>query len=817
MQFSAVVAKRIDDLKGQLGDVPQLFGPIKVEIALANKLLEDLDQTAIEESQIGEEASALIRSFSQQLNELDTLIKHVRITGDESLPSYIRRATSSVRSEDKIRRIIENLRSHAENLRFLFTHFKAEQSSQRTPRYAHIGAVPIAVSYFVGRNDIIDDIQRHLAAHITKQPKVVIQGLGGQGKTQLALEVARQLYESKQSHSVLWIDATSETSALKSLESICASIQKNGPLPKEADLRVQMAKDTIAMWTEPYLLILDNYDNPRQFPNLFSHLPQNAKAQILITTRNIQVKRSSTLFISLLGLSETEATQLLLNRTESKETEENKRDAIAIAAKLEYLPLAIDQAGAFCFRQRLCLGQFLSKYDEKKDAMFQYTPDGWEYQKSVSSETQSSAVSVFTTYELTLEQFSPNQEHQRHTRDFLTTCAFLDFRNISDLVLRNKIREEAIAVHGDCAWQALFCNANDSWDLGSFENFVLDLAELSVINTIRQPNGILTISMHPLIAEWLRSTCDGGIHEQPLTLLRTVHLITATLYQKGAAETENQLGTTTDFTERQDLLSHVMACDNNLKEQRITSLVLGRENLEFDGLLFARLLALMQKFDKARELCDNVLESQQSRGTKLNDAYAYATSMLKAEILQYQGDYTKSSEILSELLVSLEDDDIRQIEVYYECVRINMELYLDTSSPLAHLLNRCWFNTNSNDFLLEMFNSGRRSLVRRALHLLCVAGNADIAYSICEDIFQSEQWKIEPEIVTKHTYGVILGDMSDLQRAISVLRECVRVFEEEWGSNHSCTQSWGTKPTCLNPKTKRDILLCVSLCFWGTS
>lgn len=203
------------------------------------------------------------------------------------------------------------------NIRDIATRFPSKPRPQCSPRYAYIGSVPIAVSLFVGRKKCLSKIEHHTDTHTGSQVRVVIQGLGGQGKTQIALEVTRRLYDC---HSVLWVDASSESSILKSFEIICDTIQNDGAVPQNPSRKVQLVKDMMRGWTASWILVVDNYDDPRRFPTLLDHLPRGSSAKILITTRSAEVQRYATLYIPVSGLEGDSAVRLLLERSCSEDT-----------------------------------------------------------------------------------------------------------------------------------------------------------------------------------------------------------------------------------------------------------------------------------------------------------------------------------------------------------------------------------------------------------------------------------------------------------------------------------------------------------------
>jgi len=118
---------------------------------------------------------------------------------------------------------------------------------------------------FIGREDILTRIQAGFDSGV--EPRVVvIRAMGGQGKTQVALEYC---YRAKENpfQAIFWADATSENTIKKSFETTAERIKIPGQVLDE-ETSVQYLIDTLAEWPEPWLMVFDNYDDPISFNNL---------------------------------------------------------------------------------------------------------------------------------------------------------------------------------------------------------------------------------------------------------------------------------------------------------------------------------------------------------------------------------------------------------------------------------------------------------------------------------------------------------------------------------------------------------------------
>ncbi|KAK5072316.1 hypothetical protein LTR70_010521 [Exophiala xenobiotica] len=116
------------------------------------------------------------------------------------------------------------------------------------------------------------------------QRRVVLGGLGGMGKTQLAIAYARQHHARYTS--VLWLNATSELTLMVSFRSIAETLLAVSPAKKLDD---EEALRNVLGWLSDvrntqWLLVYDNYDEPEQFA-ITDYMPNTCSGTIIITTR----------------------------------------------------------------------------------------------------------------------------------------------------------------------------------------------------------------------------------------------------------------------------------------------------------------------------------------------------------------------------------------------------------------------------------------------------------------------------------------------------------------------------------------------------
>lgn len=91
-------------------------------------------------------------------------------------------------------------------------------------------------------------------------------------------------------------------------------------------------------------------------------------------------------------------------------------DAIAIAKALGFLPLALDQAGAYISEAQLQLSDYLPRFENEFKRIAGKRPPGvaWQYGERT----------VLTTWEMSFKQLTPAAQ------ELLLLCAFLDNEDI---------------------------------------------------------------------------------------------------------------------------------------------------------------------------------------------------------------------------------------------------------------------------------------------------------------------------------------------------------------------------------------------------
>jgi tetratricopeptide (TPR) repeat protein len=200
-------------------------------------------------------------------------------------------------------------------------------------------------------------------------------------------------------------------------------------------------------------------------------------------------------------MTEDEALELLLRQTKTEKNDSNIQAGQAIVRRLGYLPLAIDQAGAYISARKLPLDCFLQQFHERRAAVLQHTPSLWEYRRRLADGTDETPLSVFTTWELSFRHLPRNDTDRGHLRRFLAVAAHFDINGVYEAIFAAYCGSEAELRP---KWMELFTSDGGEWDHEKFETAVAELSNLSLLHIVGATGAASFFSLHPLVADWVR-------------------------------------------------------------------------------------------------------------------------------------------------------------------------------------------------------------------------------------------------------------------------------------------------------------------------
>ncbi|KAK4174671.1 kinase subdomain-containing protein [Triangularia setosa] len=214
---------------------------------------------------------------------------------------------------------------------------------------------------FVGRERTLSTIMDKLFIQGTK--KVALFGLGGVGKTQVALELAFRTKENKADCSVFWVPALSEATFEQAYTDIARKLEIRCGDNQDVKQSVQqyLSSEAAGRW----LLVVDNADDRdvlfESFTGITEYLPESKKGLTLFTTRSreMAVNLAECNIVELQEMDGKGAASLF--RASVIQNERIEDTALTeLLNELTNLPLAIVQAAAYLNKNQASVPRYLS-------------------------------------------------------------------------------------------------------------------------------------------------------------------------------------------------------------------------------------------------------------------------------------------------------------------------------------------------------------------------------------------------------------------------------------------------------------------------
>jgi tetratricopeptide (TPR) repeat protein/nucleoside phosphorylase len=227
---------------------------------------------------------------------------------------------------------------------------------------------------FVGREDSVTKLLQTVPPNANKFDcqRNVIEGLGGIGKTQIALEVSYRLSDAFSECSIFWIPAVTVAMFESALRDIGKLLNLPGIEEDGADCKT-LVKAALERSIQDWVLIIDNADDIDlcfdriDGLGLGGWLPFSRNGSILFTTRNhrvsIRLDVSTEYIVAVKEMNNKEATNLLKARLKEAQLRDGESTDILLDC-LAHLPLAIKQASAYMTETGISTSTYLQYYRE---------------------------------------------------------------------------------------------------------------------------------------------------------------------------------------------------------------------------------------------------------------------------------------------------------------------------------------------------------------------------------------------------------------------------------------------------------------------
>ncbi|KAG9076805.1 hypothetical protein FRC06_009314 [Ceratobasidium sp. 370] len=255
----------------------------------------------------------------------------------------------------------------------------------------HAKLCPPPTPVFTGQEDKVAQAVACISRGDMERCVFVIHGMGGAGKTQIALKAIERTHAMWAD--IIYVDATSRETATSALEEFAAAKGIG-----------DTHQDTIA-WLgsrrERWLMVLDNADDPST--GVSSFMPRGDRGSILITTRLADMAllaRGPKSACSVSSMEPVEAFELLIKtarKTPESMTDDEREEAIKLVEEFGHLALAIVHAGAYIWHSSCTIRKYREMFTKQR----RVTLDRYSETRVKVDDYQRS---VYTTWRMSYER-----------------------------------------------------------------------------------------------------------------------------------------------------------------------------------------------------------------------------------------------------------------------------------------------------------------------------------------------------------------------------------------------------------------------------
>ncbi|MES2142328.1 MAG: NB-ARC domain-containing protein [Pseudomonadota bacterium] len=246
-----------------------------------------------------------------------------------------------------------------------------------------------------------------LGQPLQEEAQAAVSGLGGIGKTQLALQYAKQ-HAANYDYNVLWIDSEKKIDIINSFKKLAIklSIDLNDAYSseKESGQLIEEVYDYFARAKS--LFIFDNVENAKEIKDILPKASSGNKPTVLITSRYSNWKNIATP-LHLGVFTEIEARVFIKTELSIMGNAENAQ-ITELANLLQSLPLALQQALAYINSEKILdsnfsIQNYIERFKQKQRSQELLDFDLSQHSNDPYSKT------ILTTWEITLEKIKQDK------------------------------------------------------------------------------------------------------------------------------------------------------------------------------------------------------------------------------------------------------------------------------------------------------------------------------------------------------------------------------------------------------------------------
>ena len=366
-----------------------------------------------------------------------------------------------------------------------------EDGNLNTISTTSIFHVPSRNPCFCGRSSELEAIAGHLKIAGKGCVHSAICGLGGVGKTSLAVEFLWR-HEEEYPGGIFWISGENNNLFQRTLSEMARRI---GTFEKDWYNSLSRTLDWLGKREELWCLVVDNLDELEMSTEmrklLTGHWKHAARGHIIVTTRRELVELEEEIgveesyCIELKCLTEGEGVQFLRMRTGKDWKDDETRELVK---ELGGLPLALDQAGAYIRCLDQTIQQYVNKYREQKLRLLRN-----KKARQFVENTPPERLAVNTTWKLNFDHIShisKEMELGEVPTLFMQVCAFLGPDDIPYELINEALNKEGSPVRDSGLWDQA------------------DIASLLTKFSLFQRYGANSFSVHRLVQEVIRNQLE---------------------------------------------------------------------------------------------------------------------------------------------------------------------------------------------------------------------------------------------------------------------------------------------------------------------
>ena len=353
--------------------------------------------------------------------------------------------------------------------------------------------------FFVGREAELHDMEAILQPQSespgSTRKVLILGGMGGIGKTQLAITYAKRHRHSYSS--IFWLNADTEATLKNSLRAVA-----NRTLPPEtvSKLDDDQVWVHVSNWLSKldntrWLLNFDNHDDPDQY-TITKYYPSVTHGSIIITTRQPDRVNGEKIKVPSMAKEE-ESLHILAIRSGRENVTSGKRAykrasapnrwldpaARTLAERLDGHPLALATAGAFLSQSSLSFTRYLHRYEAQ-----------WKVVDSIRELPDYPSRTLYTTWDLSFTQI---EQQNVRAANLLRFLSYLDYQDIWYELLQG-------SQGGDQpAWFTEL--ASDEF---VFEDAMQTLTRYCLVESHHQTG---SYSLHVCVHDWTLNSLNGQI------------------------------------------------------------------------------------------------------------------------------------------------------------------------------------------------------------------------------------------------------------------------------------------------------------------